>query len=71
MKSLFGPNRRKVLGRTFLNVFTLLSPLAISTDLFAKYALPARIGLWFFIILVLTLGWLVTPGEKEPNKEGD
>ncbi len=70
MKSLFGPKRRKVLGQTFLNIFTILIPAAVTSEKLIKIGVSWKISLCTGLLLVLLLGWVLTPEEKSELAEG-
>jgi len=71
MKSLFGKERRRALSKTFLNVFTLLVPISITSELFMKYPSQIRIVAWIVLVAVLLFGLLATPEEPAIEKKED
>jgi len=71
MITLFGNKRRKALSKTFLNVFTLLIPISITSELFMKYPTQTRIFAWIALVSVLLFGWLMTPEESSTKEKED
>ena len=61
---IFSNSRRRALSQTFLNTFTLLVPMVISTEFFLKFELVPRLLLGFFVAIVLGLGWPLMPPDE-------